>query len=36
MVLWHLVEHPAFPCGLASRQPLTARKDADANAEVEP
>jgi len=26
MVLWHLVEHPAFACELASRQPLTARK----------
>lgn len=26
MVLWHLVEHPGFPCELASRQPLTARK----------
>lgn len=26
MVLRHLVEHPAFGCELASRQPLTARK----------
>jgi hypothetical protein len=26
MVLRHLVEHPAFDCGLVSRQPLTARK----------
>ena len=28
MVLWHLVEHPAFPVALASRQPLTAEKTA--------
>ncbi|WP_336038015.1 DUF7528 family protein [Halobacterium yunchengense] len=26
MVLWHLVEHPGFACGLAARQPLTAEK----------
>lgn len=26
MVLRHFVEHPAFDCELASRQPLTARK----------
>lgn len=26
MLLWHLVEHPAFDCNLASRQPLTVRK----------
>ncbi|MGB9965347.1 DUF7528 family protein [Halobacterium hubeiense] len=26
MVLWHLVEHPAFDVALASRQPLTAEK----------
>ena len=33
MVLWHLVEHPQFPCELASRQPLTGRKvTADASA----
>lgn len=30
MVLWHLVEHPQFPCGLASRQPLTGRKVSNA------
>lgn len=29
MVLRHLVEHPAFDCELASRQPLTAEKGAD-------
>jgi len=41
MVLWHLVEHPAFPVALASRQPLTAEKtttmpaaDGDATAEA--
>ncbi len=28
MVLWHLVEHPAFDVDLASRQPLTAEKTA--------
>jgi len=28
MVLWHLVEHPAFEVALASRQPLTAEKTA--------
>jgi hypothetical protein len=28
MVLWHLVEHPAFPVELASRQPLTGEKTA--------
>jgi len=27
MVLWFLVEHPAFACSLSSRQPLTAAKD---------
>jgi hypothetical protein len=26
MLLWHLVEHPAFECELSSRQPLTVRK----------
>ncbi|MFB6105055.1 MAG: hypothetical protein ABEJ57_08280 [Halobacteriaceae archaeon] len=26
LVLWHLVEHPAFDCRLVSRQPLTARR----------
>lgn len=26
MVVWHLIEHPAFPCGVASRNPLEARK----------
>jgi hypothetical protein len=26
MLLWHLVEHPAFDCELSSRQPLTVRK----------
>lgn len=26
MVLWHLVEHPAFACSLTSRQPLTVEK----------
>ncbi|WP_350356172.1 DUF7528 family protein [Halorarius halobius] len=26
MVLRHVVEHPAFDCELASRQPLTVRK----------
>jgi len=31
MVLWHLVEHPAFPVALASRQPLTAEKTASAD-----
>jgi len=30
MVLWHLVEHPAFPVELTSRQPLTAEKTAAA------
>jgi len=29
MVLWHLVEHPAFPFTLASRQPLTAKRTGD-------
>lgn len=29
MVLWHFVEHPDVPCTLASRQPLTARKEDD-------
>jgi len=33
MVLWHLVEHPAFDCGLASRQPLTGEKTATGVAE---
>jgi hypothetical protein len=28
MVVRHLVEHPAFDCALASRQPLTAAKGA--------
>jgi hypothetical protein len=32
MVLWHLVEHPQFPCELASRQPLTGRKGSDTEA----
>lgn len=26
MILWHLVEHPAFDCTLTSRNPLQARK----------
>lgn len=26
LLLWHFVEHPAFECALAARQPLTARK----------
>lgn len=26
MILWHLVEHPAFACTLTSRNPLQARK----------
>lgn len=26
MLVWHLVEHPAFPCELASRNPLTGVK----------
>lgn len=26
LVLRHFVEHPAFDCSLASRQPLTVRK----------
>jgi len=26
LVLWHLVEHPAFDCELVARQPLTARR----------
>lgn len=26
MVLWHVVEHPAFDCELTSRQPLTVAK----------
>jgi hypothetical protein len=26
MLVWHFVEHPAFECELATRQPLTARK----------
>lgn len=30
MVLWHLVEHSAFDCELASRQPLTAAKTVEA------
>ena len=25
-VLWHFVEHPAFPCRLESKQPLSAKK----------
>ncbi|WP_232685968.1 DUF7528 family protein [Halobacterium zhouii] len=35
MVLWHLVEHPQFPCELTSRQPLTGRKVAPEAATVE-
>lgn len=27
MLVWHLAEHPAFDCALASRQPLAARKE---------
>jgi hypothetical protein len=26
MLVWHLVEHPSFPCELVSRNPLEARK----------
>ncbi|MFC6835287.1 DUF7528 family protein [Halomarina ordinaria] len=26
MLVWHLVEHPAFDCRMVSKQPLTARK----------
>ncbi|WP_425607403.1 DUF7528 family protein [Halomontanus rarus] len=26
MLVWHFCEHPAFPCTLVSRQPLTGRK----------
>lgn len=26
MVVWHFIEHPAFDCGIASRNPLRARK----------
>lgn len=29
LLLWHFVEHPAFECTLAARQPLTARKGAE-------
>ena len=29
MVLWHLVESPAFPFELERRQPLTARRAED-------
>lgn len=29
MLAWHYVEHPAFDCELASRQPLTVRKRGD-------
>lgn len=35
MVLWHLVEHPRFPCELASRQPLTGQKVASETATAE-
>lgn len=27
MVVWHFIEHPAFPAELAARNPLTARKN---------
>lgn len=30
MLVWHYAEHPAFDCELASRQPLTVEKTADA------
>jgi hypothetical protein len=38
MVLRHLVEHPAFDCELASRQPLTVEKcgEGDAGADAAP
>jgi hypothetical protein len=26
MVVWHFAEHPAFPCTLAARRPLTVEK----------
>lgn len=29
MLVWHLVEHPAFPCVLRSRNPLEAEKSDD-------
>jgi hypothetical protein len=29
VLVHHLVEHPAFDCELASRQPLTGRKPSD-------
>ncbi|UIO98629.1 hypothetical protein Hbl1158_08670 [Halobaculum sp. CBA1158] len=35
LLVRHLTEHPAFDCELVSRQPLTARKRAPTNAEVE-
>ncbi|MFP9193568.1 DUF7528 family protein [Natronosalvus vescus] len=28
ILLWHLLEHPAFACKLVQRQPLTGRKTA--------
>ncbi|MFB6103821.1 MAG: hypothetical protein ABEJ57_01880 [Halobacteriaceae archaeon] len=30
MLVWHLIEHPAFPCTVESRNPLRARKHEDA------
>jgi len=34
LLVRHFVEHPAFDCELASRQPLTAAKTGDAGAET--
>jgi len=31
MLVHHFAEHPAFPCELARRQPLTARKTGEVN-----
>jgi hypothetical protein len=33
MLVWHFVEHPAFDCTLAARQPLTASKSTVATGE---
>jgi len=34
MLAWHFVEHPAFDCGLAGRQPLSVQKNPASEAEA--
>lgn len=36
MVLWHLVEHPAFPFELAGRQPLSATRQTTSTGDADP